>query len=340
MPAITLTTRDGQTVSFDCQEDETLLDAAARQELIFPAQCKQGGCGACHAHCSSGDYELLPYSPSALSDADREQGGILLCRTQPRSDLSLTASLDRAAILTNAPARRIGVIRQLTKLNAATLRLVVQLEADEDGSVSAQFEAGQYMELETLDGTIRRAYSLSNIANWTGELEFLIRLHPTGAFSGFLQRAEVGDCLAVIGPQGGFTLQENGLRPRWFVAGGTGLAPVLSMIRRMADWQDSQPLRLYFGVTSESELFYLDEIKSLQAALPTMTFIPCVWKPQGDWTGFAGTPAQAVEQDLQALKKKPDIYICGPAPLVESCEQAAAAYGLPSGQVMSERFSV
>ncbi|TAN50648.1 MAG: oxidoreductase, partial [Methylococcaceae bacterium] len=200
-------------------------------------------------------------------------------------------------------------------------------------------EPGQFMELEVPEQAIKRAYSLANTGNWEGKLEFLIRLQPGGRFSTWLKdQAQPGQSLRVHGPQGAFGLSESGLRPRWFVAGGTGLAPMLSMLRRMAELQEPHPARLYFGANRAEEFFCLPELQALQAELPQLQLILCVWKPEADWQGFRGTPVDALRKDLAEAGVSPDIYLCGPPALIDAAETAARALGVPDRQIISERF--
>ena len=162
---------------------------------------------------------------------------------------------------------------------------------------------------------------------------------PAQSIKLYLEQATTGTILTVRGPQGGFTLQDNGLKPRWFVAGGTGLAPLLSMLRRMAEWQEPHPVRLYLGVNRTDDLFGETLLAELQNSLPALQIIRCVWQPGADWTGFCGTPADALAQDLPAGGgEQPDIYICGPSALVSAAEEQARARGIPDGSLFSERF--
>jgi ferredoxin-NADP reductase len=153
----------------------------------------------------------------------------------------------------------------------------------------------------------------------------------------------------VRGPQGAFTLAENGLRPRWFVAGGTGLAPLLAMLRRMAEWREPQPARLYFGVEREDQLFLTDALEQLGAALPGLGIVPCVRLPGSGWTGgFVGTPVEALRRDLDAALgnaalgnaagEVPDLYLCGPPAMIDAAEAAARDCGVPADRIRAERF--
>lgn len=334
---IQLTTRDDQQLSFDCAPDQSLIDAAAAVHITLPSQCCNGGCGACHASVTAGDYQFGEHNPAALPA--NSVNGILMCRTTPRSDLSIALPYDHAKILFHTVPRRSAEIIAIETIAENTVRLELRLDADADGGSAAEFEPGQFMELEIPDSQERRAYSLANTGNWDGRLEFLIRLYPNGLFSTFLrEHATPGMKLMTRGALGAFGIEQGSLRPRWLVAGGTGLAPMLSMLRRMAEFQEIQEARLFFGVNRESELFALDELERLKAELPQLKVDLCVWKPQGEWKGFTGTPAEALCQALTDIPTQPDIYLCGPPPLIDAVERTAAALGVPAEQVFSERF--
>ncbi|MCK9989611.1 MAG: 2Fe-2S iron-sulfur cluster binding domain-containing protein [Rugosibacter sp.] len=334
---IQLTTRDGQPLEFDCSPEQSLIDAALAAHISLPAQCCQGSCGACYASVTAGDYLLGEHNPAALPAGNAN--GILMCRTTPCSDLSIALPYDHAKILFHTVPQRLAQIVALESVAENTVRLALRLDSDADNGGAAEFEPGQFMELEIPGSTERRAYSLANTGNWDGLLEFFIRLQPQGRFSAFLrERAQPGMKLMTRGALGAFGIAEGSLRPRWFVAGGTGLAPMLAMLRRMAEYREMQAARLFFGVNRESELFALAELERLKAELPQLVVEICVWQPQGEWPGFVGTPAEALHQALAEASVQPDIYLCGPPRLIEAAEKAAAAWGIPPDQVFSERF--
>ena len=200
---------------------------------------------------------------------------------------------------------------------AVTLRLL----PDKELGQAVEFMPGQYMEL-TIPGTeIHRAYSLANLPNWEGRLDFLIRLQPGGAFSTWLgQRAKIGDKLTVRGPFGDFVLDETSVRPRCFVGGGCGMAPIKSMLRHLGEFQDSQPTHLIFGANREVEMPPDADFNELRAALPQIDVTLAVMKPEGEWQGFAGTAPAALEAYLQQSKEPVDIYACGPPKMLEAVQ--------------------
>lgn len=338
---IVLSTTDAVDKTIRCGPAMTVLQAAERHGIVLPSLCQSGSCGSCAAAVADGEYLLGSHSEHALG-RNPAPGSVLLCRTYPRSDCAIRLPYDSSRIGDSLLPEREATIIALEQVARSTLRLELELAPDRDGSAGAEFDPGQVVALQPPGRSWKRVYSMANSANWDGLLEFYIRLHETGLFSGYLVRdAAVGDKLLVHGPQGAFAMLESGMRPRWFVSGGTGLAPVLSMLRRMAEWGDPQPARLYAGFNDESELFAADAVEELAGALMDFRAEMCVWRPNGDggWQGFTGTPVEALKRDLAGETEAPDVYICGPPALIEAAEDALRAGGVPATQIIAERIT-
>lgn len=327
-------TRDGQTLAVDCGPEQTLLQAAESAGYGLQAQCRQGSCGACHAQVRLGDFHLGQHSAEALRP---EPGAVLLCCTHADSDLNIDLPYDAGRIVSSNIPERSASITLLEAAAERTLRLELQLDADPELGSAAQFEPGQFMELISPTG-IRRAYSLANTGNWDGRLEFFIRLHADGQFSEFLSMAQPGDKLRVKGPMGAFGLDNASLRPRWFVGGGTGLAPLLSMLRQMAEFGESQPAKLFYGANRHAELFALAELQTLQNDLPQLETQISLIEGDAEWTGLSGTPVHALSKALLTVGELPDIYVCGPPAMIDAVEAVARNAGLPPEQLHCERF--
>jgi len=336
---IELTTRDGHAFGFACEPGQDVLAAAAAADITLPSQCRRGSCGACHATVTEGAYTLGAHGADALPLGEAQ--AVLLCRTTPSGDLRVAVPYDHTKVLLQPVAVRAARIAALETIADDTCRLELQLEPDDINGSAAEFEAGQFVELALPELGVRRPFSLANTSNWEGRLEFLIRLRHGGEFSAYLrERARPGDALTVHGPQGGFGLIADSLRPRWFVAGGTGLAPVLSMLRRMAEYQEMNDARLFFGVNRESELFMLGELDALRAALPQLRVELCVREAAHGWQGSHGTPVDALAAALARGGAVPDLYVCGPPAMVSAAQAVAAQARVPSVQFVSERFAV
>lgn len=350
---VMLTTRDGVRFDVRCAPGEDVLSAAARAGYVLPSMCHKGSCGACSATVE-GAHELGEHSPQALPEKDRAAGASLLCCTYPTEPLQVSLPFEGNRVIHGSvPERQAQVLAvDAVSPDGLTVRVRLALEPDEVSGAAVEFESGQFVEVSLPGLEVRRAYSLANVANWDGEAELLVRRQPGGWFSGiladWLANGFEGAQVVVRGPMGAFGLHENGVRPRWFVAGGTGLAPLASMVRRMAEWGDPQPVRIYLGVNAQPELPDLDLLPELAEAfdaLPDAALVPCVWHPDGAWDGVVGTPADALEKDLTELVAAscggpvdwPDLYVCGPPALVDAATRAAVDVGVPADQVHSER---
>jgi NAD(P)H-flavin reductase/ferredoxin len=335
MPDITLLTRDGARFEFPCAEAENILDAAETAGLYLPAMCHEGTCGACHARITEGSYALGPCGVAVLGDAT--PGDVLLCRCRPKGDLVIDLPYGQSDIHRQQIPRRDATIVSVTPAGGGAIALTLALDPDSSLGTAADFVPGQYMEVSIPGTMISRAYSMANLPNWEGRLDFLIRIKKDGAFTTWLaERARPGDRLQVRGPLGRFLLDETSARPRCLIGGGCGFAPILSMLRHLADFQDEQPTTLIFAANQEDDLFAADIIPELEAGLPNLTVMLSVWHPQGTWSGFTGTAADALAAVLDQAVECPDIYVCGPPGLLESVLSVVKARGLPLDRVFSE----
>ncbi len=336
--AISLETRDGKTFAFHSNPQESLLEAALRQDILLPANCRSGSCGSCVARVDSGLVQLTEVSSSVLDDAQRAQGQVLLCRSYAESDVRLIAPYPSDKVRLQQIIVRKATIDRLEPLAQDTVGLWLQLQPHDALGAGAEFEPGQYMELRVPGTDQWRPFSIASIPNWDGALQFIITLRPDGLLSNHLrQQAQVGQTLEVRGPFGEFNLQETG-RARWFIAGGSGLAPELSMLRRMADWGDDTPARLYFGARHDTSLFLLDELDALKQQLPGLAVHLCVSRPGPQWPEPARNIVEAFRADLAQAARKPDVYVCGSDRLVAGIRDAARQAGLPDPQLFGESF--
>ncbi|WP_424216273.1 2Fe-2S iron-sulfur cluster-binding protein (plasmid) [Streptomyces sp. BI20] len=340
-----LTTLDGQTIEADCAPGQSVLDAAADAGHLLPSLCRKGTCGACVATVTEGEYAHGPHSPEALSEDRARAGGALLCRTYPEGPLTISLPYERSRVLTGRIAERTAVVTVLEHLPGDLVRLVLRLDEDPELGSGAEFEPGQFAQLRIPGEEVEsRAYSYANAPNWDGELEFYVRLRPGGHFSGWLRgNAALGDRLTVLGPQGAFGLVETGLRARWFVAGGTGVAPLLSMARRMAEFGEGHPLRFYSGADTAEWLCGAEAVEAVRGELPQLETVFSVKEPVRRPGHRRGRMIEAIVADLAELRAAgrpdPDLYICGSPGLIDAVERAAAEHGVAPERVLSEKFA-
>lgn len=334
---VKIITQDDESVTFECRSDEDVISAGLRQDIYLMASCREGGCATCKGYCSEGDYVLGKFSSQALPYEEEEAGEVLLCRCFPSTDIEVEVpyTYDRISFSPEGLSYEAEVL-ELAQISSNVMRLLLRRTGDDR---QIKFDSGQFFDLEIPGTTTTRSYSPANTANKVGELEFLIRVVEGGKFSTFLKNdAHVGQKIRVKGPAGIFGLKENGFTPRYFIAGGTGLAPILSMVRRMHEWQEPQKCIIYFGVNTEAEIFHLDELDQLAAEMETLELRNCVWKCSDDWHCEKGSVVDILRRDLQETGVKPDIYLCGPPGMVDATFAVCEEMGIPKGRIFLEKF--
>lgn len=338
---VELTTTDGTTSVVECSAHQTVLEAAADNGMILPSLCGQGTCGACEARVTEGDVHLGPHDPQLLGKR-AASGAVLLCRAEARSDACISLPYAANRILTAQPEPRQATITSMDIVAHATYKVTLQLAPTSDGSTGVEFEPGQFVQLQIPGKDDVRAYSIANCANWDGTLEFFIRFHEGGLFSEFLAtKADVGSELIVHGPQGAFHVVEDGMQPRWFVSGGTGLAPLLSMVRRMAEWGEMQPVRVFHGVNRADEVFGVEELHEAGSMLLGGFALDIAVRDEDCDGHVRGTAVDALSRALEkfpAGEELPDVYLCGPPPMVAAAERVAHQAGITDEHLFVEHF--
>ncbi|MGY6275777.1 aromatic/alkene monooxygenase hydroxylase FAD-binding subunit MmoC [Methylomonas sp. MgM2] len=334
---VKIITEDGESVCFDCRQNEDVISAGLRQDIYLMSSCREGGCATCKGFCAEGDYELGKISVQALPPEEEEEGLVLLCRCYPTSDVEIEVPYTYDRISFSADDLCFETeITELSQVSSNVVKLCLKRLGDDQ---NVRLDSGQFYDLEIPGTATTRSYSPANTANNNGELEFLIRLVDNGRFSNYLKNdAYVGQKLNVKGPQGMFGLKENGFTPRYFVAGGTGLAPILSMVRRMYEWEEPQACVVYFGVNTEQEVFYAEQLKALEQLMPTLSVHICVWKATDSWDGEKGSVVDILRRDLQGTGVKPDLYLCGPPGMVDATYSVCAEVGIPQEKIYLEKF--
>ncbi|NDZ96349.1 1,6-dihydroxycyclohexa-2,4-diene-1-carboxylate dehydrogenase [Streptomyces sp. SID6673] len=335
---VALAFEDGVTRFITCREDQTVADASYRQRINIPLDCRDGACGTCKAFCESGEYDGGTYIEDALSDDESAAGFALPCSMKPRSDLVLDISATSDIAKTQASTFT-GSVVELDRLSESTMR--VGIEIPNRGDLA--FLPGQYVNISvpgTDDGDgglLSRSYSFANGPH-EERLVFLVKLTPGGAMSTYLtDRAQRGDSITLRGPHGSFFLREA-IRPVLLLAGGTGLAPILSMLRKLHDDDSDRLVHLIYGVSTDIDLVALDEIEYFASELPGFTWDHCVSDP-GSAAANKGYVMSLIEP-RHLYGGDVAVYLCGPPPMVESVREHVGAAGIEPTGFYYEKFAL
>jgi benzoate/toluate 1,2-dioxygenase reductase subunit len=326
---IALNFEDGVTRFITCGEDETVADASFRAGVNIPMDCREGACGTCKCRAESGDFDAGSYIEDALSEQEFAQGYALACQMRPRTDLvvSIAASSLACRIKSQVVSTTLVAVE---RLSPTAIGFTLQAPSP------LGFLPGQYATV-AIPGTDQiRSYSFSSAPGQT-TLSFLVRDIPDGLMSGFLRdQATPGMAIALAGPAGSFYLRDI-KRPVLFLAGGTGLAPFLSMLGKIAVTDSVQPIHLIYGVTNDTDLVAVNQLQAFADRIPGFTFACCVAAEASDHPrkGYVTShiePAHLNGGDV-------DIYLCGPPAMVEAVRNWLDRQGVTPASFHFEKFA-
>jgi ferredoxin-NADP reductase/ferredoxin len=296
----------------DCEISETVLDAAFRHGYNLAHGCREGQCSACKCYLLEGEVELESYSSFALSDTERSGGYALMCRAVPASDLTvelLHYDPDNYR-LEHAISRREARVAAVTDLTAEIVSVTLEVKGD------FTWIPGQYVDVHAAGTT--RSFSIANIPDPVrpGRIELIIRRYPGGRMSSrFGSEIVAGDELSVTGPYGALRLRDPD-RPITMIAGGSGIGPVLALLRQLAA-HGAAPAQLYFAVR---EPFLLDEIRELGCEPALVS-------------------GREIADALADVDGGRDVYMCGPPGLLDAATAALTACGVDADRIFADRFT-
>jgi propane monooxygenase reductase subunit len=328
-------------IEIEVDEDQTVLRAAAEQGLMLMHGCKEGQCAACKSFVLDGeDIELDRYSTFALPDFEKDEGFTLLCRAHVYEDVTIELlHYDEDMIRSGLPIQQavaeVVAIEPVTHdLRHLVLRLVEPTEL--------RFFPGQYVDIKIPGTEVSRSFSMANTSSAEGgQLEFVIKVYPDGRFSHFLDtQLKVGDRLDIQGPFGVFTLRDGYDNDLLFVGGGAGMAPILSLLRSLAQQHSERKVKFYYGARRRRDLCFEDELRALESALPNFRYVPALSEPaeHEHWDGEVGLITNVVKRHERNLTDA-HAYLCGPPPMVEAAMPLLAALGVPEKRIYYDKFT-
>ncbi|NMM85461.1 benzene 1,2-dioxygenase [Rhodococcus sp. SRB_17] len=328
---VALSFEDGITRFVECNSDETVADASYRARINIPLDCRDGACGTCKSLCESGSFDGGDYIDEALTDDEAEQGYCLPCQMVPESDLVLQIPTT-SAVAKTAAGSHVSTITEIVRHSDTTIGFTVSVENRSD----LVFLPGQYVNILVPGTDSTRSYSFST-GPTVEDASFLVKITPGGLMSDYLsERAQVGDTLELTGPMGSFFLRTQ-QRPALLLAGGTGLAPLLSILEKMRADGSELPVHLIYGVSSDADLVELDTLHKYTELLPQFTFDYCV-ADQGSSAPNKGYVTGLIEP-AHLDDGNVDVYLCGPPPMVEAVRQHFKDVSITPTNFYFEKFN-
>ena len=312
---------------FVCNEDETILFAALKENVNLNYSCQDGRCQSCKTKVLKGT-SIANKEETGLSLEEKKDGYILTCVRIPTSDLYL--EVEDLSEYTLEKTRTIPAkVDSLHQISTDVIALHLRIPPN----TNFKYLPGQYVDI--VKGDYKRSYSIANNGS-SANLVFYIKNYPQGRFSQYLfNEAKLNDLLRIEGPFGTFFYRKTQKKNIIFLATGTGIAPVKAMLEEMnsnvADIQDKQ-IYLFFGGRTQKDLFWKPEFGDLK-----IDFIPVLSKIDGDWMGEKG-----YIQDV-LISKSIDlsdaiVYACGSENMIKDSNRLLIQHGLSDDSFHSDAF--
>jgi benzoate/toluate 1,2-dioxygenase reductase subunit len=325
---------DGVESSVIVRAGDAVLDAALAGSVQLLHQCRSGNCASCTARLVAGDAPMRGGQASVLTAGEAAQGVRLLCRTEMRSDAIFQLDYDSTASGAG-PRKARAFVDAVERIAVDAVRL--QLELAEGSWID--FKPGQYIQLSVPGTDVRRSYSIASTPAQLPRIDLLIRLLPGGAMSEWLKNdAKPDTVIDLEGPFGAFTLKEKVDGPHILIAGGTGLAPMMSMIDAIRSRAGRKPrILLSFGCASEQSLFYLNELELRCHWMPALDVRLSIDRGAEREGLRIGNPVAAIVADDV---HNPDsvAYLCGPPGLIAAAQAYLVTLGLKAENIRAEQF--
>ncbi len=323
---------DGVTRRIEARPEQSVLEAGLAAGVPLLHQCQSGSCASCLAQLTAGQAPMRSDASSTLLRSEAEAGKRLLCLSQARSDCAFALNYESDAA--GATRKALAFVDAVERLGPDVVRLSLELA---EGSW-IDFKPGQFVQVAVPGAGVARSYSPATPPSSLPRLDLLIRLLDGGAMSNWLtQHAKRDDVIELEGPFGGFFLRESLRAPHILVAGGTGLAPMLSILDALRERPGRKPsILLSFGCASPDALFCLDDLALRRHWLPSLETRISV--DRGCAEGLLiGTPVSALRPE-DVSDPQTVAYLCGPPPMIEAAQQRLAALGLRPERIFAEQF--
>jgi naphthalene 1,2-dioxygenase ferredoxin reductase component len=307
----------------------TILDTALSAGVPYPHGCRTGECGSCKSTLVSGEVAMSDYDEAVLSAEERAAGLVLACCARPKSDTHVAWLGEEATV--NLPVQRLRA--QITNIERVTPHITRIYAWPE---YRLKFAAGQFAKLRFAD-LPARCYSMANRPDEEA-LEFHIRLLPDGRVSEHIRAvAKVGDFIRVEGPFGRAHLHPDEQEPIIAIAGGSGLAPIKSLIRTGLHGGMTSDIHLFFGVRDEENIYDEAELATLAAQHPNLHLNILLSTGLPGPMRRVGNLSDALPADLPGCGNA-RLYVAGPPAMVDSVLAVAHERGFPPDRIHADPF--
>lgn len=339
MTSSALSTRDtvsanGKRVEVDA--DQSILEAFLRAGVWMPNSCNQGTCGTCKLKVVSGEVDHGTSPLDTLTEDERADGLALACQARPCGDTEVALRGDMGARATHPLVDLDATVEAIEDVARDTRRILLRL------TEPLSFSAGQYVEVVVPGSGARRQYSMANTTDEDTLIELHVRRVPGGAATDgwMFDSLAVGDRVEAIGPLGDFHVKdasEDSGEPMVLIGGGTGLAPLMGIVRTALARHPDRQVVLYHGVRTADDLYDVERLEALAAQHDGFTFVP-VLSDETNAGHRVGFPTDLFVEDIASAKGWSG-WLCGPPPMVEAGVKAFKRRRMAPRLINREKFT-
>lgn len=313
-----------------------LLSTLTDDKIFIPSACGgRGTCGLCKLKAIEGAGVLLPTEEPYLDAEERESNVRLSCQVKVRNDLKIEIPPELFAIQ-EYTCKCIDIIDLTHDIKQFRLEL---LDAE-----TIDYVPGQYVQLLTpvyqgSDEEVYRAYSMASDPNQKNIIDLIIKLVPNGICTTYcFKYLKVEDQVKINGPYGDFRLSDTDA-PIVFIAGGSGMAPIKSILHHMKTTGNKRKAIYYFGANKVKELFLVDEMRIFEAELNDFQFVPVVAAPEEDenWTGQKGLVTEVIQRNFKNASEC-EAYLCGSPGMIDAAIKVLEKLGMSEGRIFYDKF--
>jgi len=314
----------------------TLLSSLMENEIFIPSACGgKGSCGYCKVKVLSGGGQILPTETGYVTESEAADGIRLSCQCKVKNDLAIQIPDELFNV-----KQYDYTVRKIVPVTEKIRHVFLELPPGKEIS----FKPGQYIQIQTppygdIDDEVYRAYSIASSPSSTRTIELFIGYVPEGICTTYIhQYLKENDVMTMAGPFGEFQYQDTG-REMVMACIGTGLAPIMSILRYMRENAIDRKVTLFFSARTRKDLYMVEELEEIQKALPQFKLVCSLTRstPEDNWTGDVGRVPELLEKYISNAAEA-EAYLCGNNDMIDSVIKELTAKGMPASQIYYDKF--
>lgn len=314
----------------------TLLSSLMEHEIFIPSACGgKGSCGYCKIKVLTGGGQFLPTESGYVTDTEAKEGIRLSCQCKVKDNMTIQIPEE----LFNVKQYEYTV-QKIIPATDKIRRVFLDLPPGKE----LEFKPGQYIQIQTppygdIEEEVYRAYSIASSPSSTHTVELFIGYVPEGICTTYIhQYLKEKDTMVMAGPFGEFQYQDTG-KEMVMACIGTGLAPIMSILRYMRENEIHRPATLFFSARTRNDLYMVEELEEIQKALPQFKLVCSLTRPtpEDHWEGEVGRVPELLEKYITNAADA-EAYLCGNNDMIDSVIKALTAKGMPVEQIYYDKF--